>query len=141
MGLWEQLGLAAFMQRHWADNQVSCTVTFDPHSEGAQLPHALDLFQYQLKGVSFLPRHKLKAPTTGTTSSAVDTPYPQMPYESITQDRYHFLASALDPTLLAKELQKSTLRGQLGSAQGGGAENVVPDNFCDSDGCSVEQPE
>lgn len=23
VGLWEQLGLAAFLQRHWADNQVS----------------------------------------------------------------------------------------------------------------------
>ena len=22
VGLWEQLGLAAFLQRHWADNQV-----------------------------------------------------------------------------------------------------------------------
>lgn len=38
------------------DVQVSCTVTFDPETEGHQLSHALDYFQYQLKGVSFLPR-------------------------------------------------------------------------------------
>ncbi len=25
--IWEQFSLAAFLQRHWADNQVSCTVT------------------------------------------------------------------------------------------------------------------
>ena len=29
LSIWEQFSLAAFMQRHWADNQVSCTVTFD----------------------------------------------------------------------------------------------------------------
>jgi hypothetical protein len=23
VGMWEQLGLAAFLQRHWADNQVT----------------------------------------------------------------------------------------------------------------------
>lgn len=36
--------------------KVSCTVTFDPETEGQHLAHALDYFQYQLKGVSFLPR-------------------------------------------------------------------------------------
>lgn len=36
--------------------QVSCTITFDPSLEGHHLAHALDYFQYQLKGVSFLPR-------------------------------------------------------------------------------------
>lgn len=36
--------------------QVSCTITFDPSKEGQHLAHALDYFQYQLKGVSFLPR-------------------------------------------------------------------------------------
>lgn len=41
--MWEQLAFAAFLQRHWADNQVSCTVTFDPEREGPQLKHALDV--------------------------------------------------------------------------------------------------
>ena len=40
VSMWEQLALAAFLQRHWADNQVSCTVTFDPETEAAMLPHA-----------------------------------------------------------------------------------------------------
>ncbi|CAN0343381.1 unnamed protein product, partial [Phaeothamnion confervicola] len=30
VSMWEQLSFAAFLQRHWSDNQVSCTVTFDP---------------------------------------------------------------------------------------------------------------
>ncbi len=46
--MWEQLAFAAFLQRHWADNQVSCTVTFDPEKEGPQLQHALDLVRQAL---------------------------------------------------------------------------------------------
>ena len=57
LSIWEQFSLAAFMQRHWADNQVSCTVTFDPESEGGQIPQVLNYFQYHLKGISLLPRH------------------------------------------------------------------------------------
>ena len=43
--MWEQLSIAAFMQRNWADNQVSCTVTFDPEKEGPQIANALNFFQ------------------------------------------------------------------------------------------------
>ena len=39
-----------------ADNQVSCTVTFDPEKEGDQIPHVLNYYQYHLKGISLL-RH------------------------------------------------------------------------------------
>lgn len=70
----QQLNLASFMQRHWADNQVSCTVSFSEQEAGA-LQKALDKYQYELKGVSFLP--KLTEP-----------PYPQMPYEEISQEEY-----------------------------------------------------
>ena len=128
--MWEQLSLAAFLQRHWADNQVrrplprprcspphanhsaaplqvSCTVTFDPDTEGPYLKNALDVFQYQLKvcvkwmgvcrplwytrfpmpmtqGVSFLPRAEVGA-------------YPQMPYEAVTEAVYHDMLSKLKP--------------------------------------------
>jgi hypothetical protein len=56
VSLWEQLQMASLIQRFWADNQVSCTVTFDPEREGKDLKNALDFFQYSLKGISFLPR-------------------------------------------------------------------------------------
>lgn len=55
--------------------QVSCTVDFDPDTEGPQLEHALNFFQYQLKGVSFLPRIK------GV--------YKQMPYVEITPEEFN----------------------------------------------------
>jgi ribonucleoside-triphosphate reductase (thioredoxin) len=77
VSMWEQLHLAAFMQEHWADNQVSCTITFDPETEGSQISTALDFFQYKLKGISFLPR-----------LDANNTVYKQMPYEEITEEQY-----------------------------------------------------
>ena len=49
------------MQSYWADNQVSCTVTFDPEKEGRHIASALDYFQYQLKGISLLPKTDLGA--------------------------------------------------------------------------------
>jgi len=57
--MYEQLSLCAFLQRYWADNQVSCTVSFNPVTEGPHLARAIELFQYQLKGVSFFPRREI----------------------------------------------------------------------------------
>jgi adenosylcobalamin-dependent ribonucleoside-triphosphate reductase len=84
VSMWEQLALAAFMQKNWADNQVSCTITFDPDTEGDQIANALNYYQYQLKGVSFLPRTKKGA-------------FPQMPYEAITEAQYEAMAANLKP--------------------------------------------
>jgi len=83
VSMWEQLALAAFLQRYWADNQVSCTVSFDP-AEGVQIAHALNYYQYQLKGVSFLPRLPEGA-------------YAQMPYEAISEQTYTHLVAQLKP--------------------------------------------
>ncbi|KAJ2326027.1 hypothetical protein IWW51_002489 [Coemansia sp. RSA 2702] len=84
VSMWEQLALVALLQRCWSDNQVSATVTFDPATEGPQLRHALDYYQYQLKGVSFLPR---------VDSGA----FPQMPYEAISEDVYKQMAAKIKP--------------------------------------------
>lgn len=110
VSMWEQLSLAAFLQRHWADNQVSCTVTFDPTTEGPQIKHALDYFQYQLKGISLLPRAEMG-----------QTVYKQMPYESITEERYSKLLSQLKPL----ELHKVA------------GEQATPEPFCDADRCEL----
>ncbi|KAH8547664.1 hypothetical protein BGW37DRAFT_524075 [Umbelopsis sp. PMI_123] len=82
VSMWEQLSLAAFLQRYWSDNQVSSTITFDPITEGSQIEHALNYFQYQLKGISFLPRLPLGA-------------YEQMPFEAISEEKYEELISKL----------------------------------------------
>ena len=108
LSIWEQFSLAAFLQRHWADNQVSCTATFDPETEKDQLPHVLNYFQYKLKGISLLPRHPLGA-------------YKQMPYEAITEQDY--------------EKQVSKL-GYL-SFVGVEGEEAEIDKFCNNDVCEI----
>lgn len=74
VSMWEQLELASFLQEVWSDNQVSCTVTFNSETEGKDIKHALNYFQYKLKGISFLP--------------LLCCNLPQMPYEEITKDKY-----------------------------------------------------
>lgn len=75
VNIYDQLNLASFIQEHWADNSVSVTVTFKK-DEAKLIASALDFYQFKLKAVSFLP--KLDD----------DSPYPQMPYEEITEDEY-----------------------------------------------------
>lgn len=58
VSMWEQLAMAAFLQEHWSDNQVSATITYDPETEGHQIERALDQYQYKLKGISFLANSK-----------------------------------------------------------------------------------
>ena len=110
LSAWEQLSLAAFLQKYWADNQVSCTVTFDPKTEGHQLEHMLSYFQYQLKGMSFLPRSSHGA-------------YAQMPYEEITEKEYHQMTASLTPL----DFSKMKATGFI----------EVADRFCDSDVCEL----
>lgn len=73
VSIWEQCELAAFMQEHWADNQVSCTVSFRAE-EASHIENVLQYFQYRLKSISFLPK--------------TDSVYAQMPYEAISKDEY-----------------------------------------------------
>jgi len=108
LSIWEQFSLAAFLQRHWADNQVSCTATFDPETESDQLPYVLNYFQYRLKGISLLPRHPLGA-------------YKQMPYEAIDEDTYN------------REVEKL---GRL-SFVGVEGEEADVDKFCNNDVCEI----
>jgi len=107
VSMWEQLSLAALIQKWWADNQVSCTITFQKH-EGPQIKNALNYFQYQLKGVSFLPKLESK------------TAYAQMPYEEISEELYHEMANKVT---------------QLSFEDVG--EDSTPEKYCDSDSCTI----
>lgn len=82
--IWEQLNLASFAQEHWSDNSVSVTITFRKEEKN-QIKSALELFQFKLKSVSFLP--KLEE----------DTPYKQMPYEEISEKQYNKMIEKLFP--------------------------------------------
>ncbi len=109
VSMWEQLSVAAFAQKYWADNQVSCTITFDPETEGNQISNALDIYQYQLKGVSFLPKMEMGA-------------YKQMPYEAITKDEYESMCESISPI-------------HFGRIKG---EEINIERFCDTDACVVD---
>jgi adenosylcobalamin-dependent ribonucleoside-triphosphate reductase len=106
ISMWEQLSLAAFLQEHWADNQVSCTITFNK-DERDQIKHALNYFQYKLKGISFLPKLEKSS-------------YPQMPYEEITQEEYN---------KLLKKIKKLKLNGI--------SEDSKPEMYCSNDSCEI----
>ena len=110
LSIWEQFSLAAFLQRHWADNQVSCTATFDPETEADELPHVLNYFQYRLKGISLLPRHPLGA-------------YKQMPYETITEKEYN------------KQVKKLRYLSFVGVE----GEEAEVDKFCNNDVCDIPE--
>jgi len=72
---WEQFSLLAMLQREWSDNMVSCTIYFDPETEGEQIEHMLAQFAPVIKSVSMLPHTKKGA-------------YEQMPYEGISKEEY-----------------------------------------------------
>ena len=108
LSIWEQFSLAAFLQRHWADNQVSCTVTFNPETEANQIAPCLNYYQYHLKGISLLPRHDYGA-------------YKQMPYESIDEKEYN------------KQIKKLS-KLSFGVIKN---EEADIDKFCNNDSCEV----
>jgi len=72
--IFEKVHLAALAQRHWSDNAVSVTVSFDQAVEGRHVGTVLHMYEGQLKTVSFLP--------------SSNTVYPQMPYTSIAKEEY-----------------------------------------------------
>jgi len=108
LSIWEQFSLAAFLQRHWADNQVSCTVTFNPETEADQIASCLNYYQYHLKGISLLPRHDLGA-------------YKQMPYEAIDEKEYNKQVKKLG------KLSFGVIKN----------EEADVDKFCNNDSCEI----
>jgi adenosylcobalamin-dependent ribonucleoside-triphosphate reductase len=85
VSIWEQAENAADYQKYWSDNQVSITITFQPH-EANQIKHILECFEDKLKSVSFLP--------------IKEHGYKQAPYEEITKEKYEEMSSNLKPVFL-----------------------------------------
>ena len=112
VSMWEQLSLAAFLQKYWADNKVSFTVTFNPKTEGDSLKQALVHLQYQLKSISFLQR-----------SNKI---YKQIPYEQISYEQYQKLSQHLLKVDLSKLLMKKS----------DSMNDPSPENYWDNNNCS-----
>ena len=75
VSLFEKIGLAATAQKYWSDNGVSVTLSFDKEQETKFVAPALNMYEGQLKAVSFLPMG--------------NKTYPQQPYTEITREEYN----------------------------------------------------
>jgi len=103
---WEQFAFLAMLQREWSDNMVSCTVYFNPETEGDQIEHMLALFAPTIKSVSMLP-HSDKGS------------YKQMPYEGISKEEYEARLAAIP------KIDWSSFGGSDG----------IESRFCTNDSC------
>jgi len=92
VSIWEQVALASDLQRYWADNQVSVTVTFKPE-EAKEIPTVLEVFEDRLKSISFLPLMD-------------DHGYVQAPYIAITEDEYNAMMAGVTPMNLDNSKQE-----------------------------------
>jgi len=87
VSIWEQVNLAALHQHYWADNQVSCSVSFTSE-EGDQIARVLEAYEDRLKGISFVP--------------VSEHGYKQAPYEKITKEQYEEIVNKLQDMDLRK---------------------------------------
>lgn len=95
VSIWEQVALAVKLQKHWADNMVSITVTFKPE-EVKEIAKVLQFFDTELKSISFLP---LK-----------DHGYAQAPYEAITAEQYNSMVANIKKDDLSLAIHEVTER-------------------------------
>lgn len=118
VSVYELLSLVSTVQREWADNMVSTTITFDKDREGPQLEQAIANFAPLLKSCAFLP----------SDCGA----YPQMPYEAITREQYIAGAGRVPCDVdLAVALAKHTL------ATGERSPDPEAPKYCDGVSCEL----
>lgn len=126
VSIWEQVKNAADMQRVWADNSVSVTVSFKS-SEKKEIVKVLEAYETELKGISFIPID--------------DAKYDLMPYESISKEKYEEISKNLKPIDYKTINLYQAPEGERFCTSDSCAlpkrktEREVEERFCDSDGC------
>ena len=112
VSLFEKIGLAATAQKYWSDNGVSVTLSFDNETEKQFVAPALNMYEGQLKAVSFLPMG--------------NKTYPQQPYTEITREDYNSYVGTI---------------GKIDwSAIYDGVENLEAEGeqYCSTDACEIK---
>jgi len=112
VSLFEKIGLAATAQKYWSDNGVSVTLSFDKENEKKFIAPALNMYEGQLKAVSFLPMG--------------DKVYPQQPYSEISREQYNSYVGTI---------------GKIDwSAIYDGVENLEAEGeqYCSTDACEIK---
>ncbi|MBT3785831.1 hypothetical protein HOF92_12720 [bacterium] len=97
VSIWEQMKLVELAQKYWADNQVSCTVTFREHEE-KEVVRVLEMFDRDVKNACFF--------------RYCSGDYPQMPEEPITKDEYDSYVQTLRPQALKHYLNEEAIGEQ-----------------------------
>lgn len=113
VSIWEQASLVAMLQREWADNAVSNTLTFR-ESERNQVERVLAAFAPLVKSMSLLPDQDERAELGGER-------YENPPYEKISQQEYGTMVEQLKPI----------------DWQRFGGSDGVDSKFCDNDVCDI----
>ena len=113
VSIYEKVALAAMAQRHWSDNSVSVTVSFDKEKETKDVGTVLHLFDGQLKTVSFLPMG--------------NETYAQMPYTQITEEEYDGYINKLMPI-------------DFKDVYDGMAFDALGEKYCSTDFCEIPVP-
>jgi hypothetical protein len=113
VSIYEKTSLAAMAQRHWSDNSVSVTVSFNATTEKDAVGTVLHMFDGQLKTISFLPMG--------------NATYPQMPYTQITAEQYEEYKYKLMPI-------------DFTDVYAGMAADAIGEKYCSTDFCEVPKP-
>lgn len=112
VSMWEKVALAALMQRDWADNAVSVTISFNKDIEGDQIAPLIHSYEGQLKAISFLPY--------ATDKKNV---YAQMPMDPV-------------PLELVNSYRAGLGTVDFGGVYQGGAE-AQGERYCDTEVCEI----
>jgi adenosylcobalamin-dependent ribonucleoside-triphosphate reductase len=113
--LFEKTALAATAQKYWSDNGVSVTLSFDTATEKQHIASVLNMYEGQLKAVSFLPMG--------------NTVYPQQPYSEITEDEYDYYIGRL------AKIDFSAIYDGVENLEAAG------ESYCTTDYCEIKIPD
>lgn len=110
VSIFEKINLASEAQRHWADNAVSATVSFDKKLEAEHLPTVLNMYEGKLKTISFLPMG--------------NDVYQQQPYTEISKEDYNKYLGKLQKI----DMEDAYLNGV----------DAVGEKYCATDICEIK---
>lgn len=110
VSIFEKINLASEAQRHWADNSVSATISFDKKLEAEHIPTVLNMYEGKLKTISFLPMG--------------NDVYQQQPYTEISESTYNEYIGKLH-------------RIDMEAAYENGVE-AIGEKYCATDSCEIK---
>lgn len=108
--IFEKANLASEAQRHWSDNSVSATISFDAKLEAGFVSTVLSMYEGKLKTISFLPMG--------------NDIYQQQPYTEISEEEYKGYIGKLGKI----DMEEAYING----------EEAVGEKYCSTDVCEVK---